>query len=524
MADPLAAALADVLKSLTVAERFAFFSLPVEQRATYVSLPAAERATFVAQVAKEERMQRAVALIGLLSCEERIKAFLHSTLSRIPSFVDLVLAEGQTASALLQIANGYQRSVWRDGLPSLVESIRSSPSRTAGRKKKSATLVVDEQMSKYLLRELTTPVISSSVSIWATSVSGCLSWSSEASIQGHVKIVVQELLNSIGLSQILCELELTVLHFRPDIWLLLKSRKPIGVLEIKKPKPPGMLDSDLVHGQMFDYLMMLRGYFGVLKPFGIVTTYDGWRPYWLPENFDGSERKVCGGSVIRPLDRDTDVTALPTMFCNVVNEMIKSSSNDQPDDASSQLVVVYDVDSYTWARRFEVNTNVDAILPPDINRVCVLQAFGAGLHGRAFKVAANNGTIGVIKFALGENSLHDEANAWRQAYDDKYQVRVAKFVGSSALVMPFVHVAEVVSDEDANKAALRLAARGIRHDDFRGRHIGTFGGELVAFDFGDVTQIDCNDPVAVNNAVKCMMDAFNADKADENRSKRSRLQ
>ncbi len=54
----------------------------------------------------------------------------------------------------------------------------------------------------------------------------------------------------------------------------------MGVVEVKRPGK-GIMDSEQVHGQIYDHMMRLRSFHGLRHVFGIVSTYNQWRVYWL---------------------------------------------------------------------------------------------------------------------------------------------------------------------------------------------------------------------------------------------------
>jgi hypothetical protein len=74
---------------------------------------------------------------------------------------------------------------------------------------------------------------------------------------------------------------------RPDLLLVTSKGRPCGVVEVKKretrPDKTSAFNARPVVGELFDYMLLLR-MSGVRRPFGILTTYDEWRAYWLPDS------------------------------------------------------------------------------------------------------------------------------------------------------------------------------------------------------------------------------------------------
>ena len=108
-----------------------------------------------------------------------------------------------------------------------------------------------------------------------------LTWASESDIQGYVKLVIHDAITAAGLEgKVSCMNELGIFRIRPDIWIVIKEGFPIGVLEVKKPDKK-IMQSERLHGQIFDYMIRLRNFYGQKHVFGIVSTYEEWRIYWL---------------------------------------------------------------------------------------------------------------------------------------------------------------------------------------------------------------------------------------------------
>jgi hypothetical protein len=110
-----------------------------------------------------------------------------------------------------------------------------------------------------------------------------MEWSQESGVQGFVHSVVQEVVSTLNLQEELSVLnELSVMRNRVDVWVLLKHGIPIGVFEVKKPSQSA-LNSEWLHGQVKDYMGLLPALHGLKHAFGVATTYEGWRFYWLEE-------------------------------------------------------------------------------------------------------------------------------------------------------------------------------------------------------------------------------------------------
>lgn len=66
------------------------------------------------------------------------------------------------------------------------------------------------------------------------------------------------------------------------MWLIIYIGIPIGVVEVKKPTVE--LNYSKISGQLYDYMMRLKTFYGIKHVFGICTSYEKWRFFWFPES------------------------------------------------------------------------------------------------------------------------------------------------------------------------------------------------------------------------------------------------
>jgi len=119
-------------------------------------------------------------------------------------------------------------------------------------------------------------------------------WTTETSVQMLVTNVLEDAVMAAGLETRLsiCN-ELSIMKVCPDIWVVMTaSGKPVGVCEVKTPGST-IMNSRMLHGQIYDYMLRLRSFHGLKRVFGIVSTYRQWRLYWLNDS-----DAVSGGSVL----------------------------------------------------------------------------------------------------------------------------------------------------------------------------------------------------------------------------------
>jgi hypothetical protein len=127
-------------------------------------------------------------------------------------------------------------------------------------------------------------------------------WHDEDDIKRWVQATIQDVIAAAGLPEGLqcCE-ELGISAERSSTWVVRRHGDPVGVVGVKRPGAK-IADNQRVHGQMYDCMRRLQAFHGLRRVFGIVTTYEQWRVYWLPgtdalaraEAFDDCPRSTEG--------------------------------------------------------------------------------------------------------------------------------------------------------------------------------------------------------------------------------------
>jgi hypothetical protein len=129
---------------------------------------------------------------------------------------------------------------------------------------------------------------------------------------------------------------------RPDIWVMLRRGRPVGVVEVKKPdigqKEPGgdALSHKKILGELYDYMMTLRCFEGLERVYGILTTYDEWRICWLEDTDDDARSTDMPAA---PAATDEPRQAVPNLFDGLplwpfTKEMVRA---DIPCEVMTQL-------------------------------------------------------------------------------------------------------------------------------------------------------------------------------------------
>lgn len=82
---------------------------------------------------------------------------------------------------------------------------------------------------------------------------------------------------------------LSVFQVRADIWVVTKAEVPVGVVQVNQPPlgsgdPDAALSDTSLAGELLDYLLRLKTFYGLRHCFGIATNYLSWKVFWLPSD------------------------------------------------------------------------------------------------------------------------------------------------------------------------------------------------------------------------------------------------
>lgn len=441
------------------------------------------------------------------------------------------------------------------GLPPLGSQRGSSSEPSESQDHSSATLV---QRDFKLLRNVHYYYHTSTIWAGLHRQSDCLHWGSESDIQFHVRRVLEDIIIAAGLYNIvMCFSELGVAQLCVDIWVVLANDIPIGVVEVKKPGKD-IMESTRVHGQICDYMLRLRHFYGIAWVFGIVSTYKQWRFYWLPDCSDIAatteiktepsqgnleqpavvpafdqhvyladqdrpktpvKRQVCGSEVL-----EWDNQELPHLLVSVLLKMYYSPKcRVKLADPMRHYIVVTPASWFWSSLPHGFSLNFGGFPAKQTRNLFLLQDLRAGVHGRVWLACNGGGAVCVLKFAVVKPSstnpdaeacsaLEAEAIIWKNVW--KLPVSVQKWCNHYALMMPYVlpvddeqwETPEVV--DAVKKAVDKLARAGYLHDDLNRRHVGLYQHDgilkAVLFDLAKMK----SSKGSVTTAISCMMSAL----------------
>jgi len=378
-------------------------------------------------------------------------------------------------------------------------------------------------------------------SVWVNyEENGELAWGSESDIQGFVKGVLQAAIRTLGLTgHIKCCNELSIFDLRPDVWLVCADGVPIGVAEVKKPDGKDILRNKYVQGQLFDYMLRLKSFFGLEHVFGFLSTYEEWRVCWMPQsqkaavatvivNREADEveteaqpvvpQRVMNGS---PVFRWNDPN-LPHILCSTILKMYNSPRTEVRLIDKSRPYIIIDENQWSWGQiAIQDESYLYHSVLPTANKFTLLADLREGADGRVWRACTDAGVGCCIKFPMrtrhgekvGETEqlnqmMVEEAN-WHAVYGSN-SARVITLCGRPALIMRYLRPLELQADgtptqEDqaAVKTAIeKFAQKGYKHTDLALRHVGFLSPpqkkkkrkegdeelepEVVLFDLGQV--------------------------------------
>eukprot|EP01133_Synstelium_polycarpum_P018885 gene18885-22592_t len=460
----------------------------------------------------DNKIQDITDFIIRIKKKEYFEALQGVTLDRIKLYYLTAFNQGQ----LVQGANPFdnQLSLWTDDGALTIPNNDHLDA--------SLTIKPFELISQYKLKT------DSSQAIWAKAKqkNGILPWSSEADIVFWVREVMDDIIEATGLDIKLAG-ELGISQIRPDIWILLSdSSLPIGVVEVKKPSKY-IMNNDKVHGQILDYMLRLQHMYGQITVFGIVTTYEQWRVYWLPDTDEYAQsdtllkmsnptievptpmpstlpalhltsssssspiveldvqpkesRVIHGSNIIEHSETDIHLT-----LCSVLLKMYYSPHKQLvPMVDKNKMYIVLSDTTWFWSRPSQTPTlsyDIDSFLSKIKKSILIMDLRG-GEHGRVWLACDPQGRIFVLKFSTktGQecfDSLTQESMKWNDIWGLKTVVK--PWNQRYALMMPYVKIAD---DGDWNNNDFKEAVKdalskfdkaGFYHADLHRRHVGKY--------------------------------------------------
>jgi len=149
------------------------------------------------------------------------------------------------------------------GIPSILVSVPRLGVRE-GRLESTASSNRSEPATIYprpftILDSLPEPISRPSVINTWLSLNKNLNWTSETAIAHYVQMLLTDIAAAFGLEMSVTA-EMSWSGRKPDLWIVSMRGIPIGVVEVKAPGAPDVMEYPGHFGQLFDYVMQKREY------------------------------------------------------------------------------------------------------------------------------------------------------------------------------------------------------------------------------------------------------------------------
>jgi hypothetical protein len=222
-----------------------------------------------------------------------------------------------------------------------------------------------------------------------------------------------------------------------------------------------------VHGQVLDYLRLLKNYYGLLNPFCILTTFDEWRVFWLSDmerdvevtptervaaeapkhhmwptiltelaredpprrSLPAADRKLCCSLIY-----STDHADLLKFISSVVKKMQASEIRPPEFNDLSRTIVQVGRNGWTW-QVLEARSSFswDCSVPPNDGdpKYYLLTPLGVGQEGRVWLACTNDKRLFAIKFKHprrpgGEGLSEVESRMTKAEFKEEQENRVQR--------------------------------------------------------------------------------------------------
>ena len=355
-------------------------------------------------------------------------------------------------------------------------------------------------------------------------------WSNERSVQMLVERLMMDAIvpalpdDGMGRVVLYPEIQLTVgkRTVRPDLLVVRTARfQSIGVVEVKIPldtvidgEKVGTLERIDNVEQIEDYMNHIRSFHGVAHPLGLLTNYNQYRFCWF--------KGTCAFA-----KATTEEEAKEALKTTTSNELILSRVYQYDEKNMAHLLA-----GWIWRMRYAMSTitekedfsthtqnTVDVVLSKEAMswKVDVRYNLNIDVDSWVLWKYLGNGSSGMVWEAYQRVRNVDE-KPWSDAFALKLtfdgvesaELKAWTLLKRGAveltlnkkrwLQMPmYSQLPDNTKDEDVREELLRLAEKGISHDDLEWRHVlyDAKTNQVRVVDFGRWTEFDCADKDAV---------------------------
>jgi len=261
--------------------------------------------------------------------------------------------------------------------------------------------------------------------------------------------------------------------YKPDCWIVINNDyRPVLVVEVKSPVPwyrstqarnnPPINDSKAI-GQLYEYMLKQKNFYNQRFVFGILTSLDEWKIYWLPDTDEYSKSSIL---IENNIEIDDEIDNGDRILCSsiiykhnekslakiILSIIIKSYFSPRyPVDllSTKRNYIFLSRNNWKWTKyktdqidKFFDNISFD--MPHQrTNNFTVLRYFRGGKYSRVRLAMSDNGNLVVLKEFTESHSnmstlelVEQEVKCWNKINNVKVYKTVVN--NKDTLVMPLI--------------------------------------------------------------------------------------
>eukprot|EP00298_Acanthocystis_sp_HF-20_P016845 c21604_g1_i1.p1 GENE.c21604_g1_i1~~c21604_g1_i1.p1 ORF type:complete len:507 (+),score=50.08 c21604_g1_i1:35-1522(+) len=287
-------------------------------------------------------------------------------------------------------------------------------------------------------------------------------FNNEDDVKYYVRCLLNDVIKLTGLDLQITS-ELTMLQMRSDLWVLTKNNVPVTIIEVKLPNKEGVSQKPRIAGQLLDYMLRLKLFYGVEDVFGLISTYNEWRVFWLPSprtdevaafthpnqastlhSPEVSIDEVKRNKASRKITCGKPFSITDPNIWKLLTTVVKKAYNTGHKNVSTCYCIMMIEGGWDWA----IIPSAEAeISPPTgvVEKYYLVQELGYGTDGKAWKAVYSQDSktkICVIKFSSSEK-IKSEKEAYDKISIPTFEVTLNR---NPALVMPLFTVIDSWDD------------------------------------------------------------------------------
>ena len=318
---------------------------------------------------------------------------------------------------------------------------------------------------------------------------------------------------------------------RPNVMVARNHSVPFFVMEINSPgslSPSNDANLPTLYGQMYDYLFCLKRTYGIKKPYGMISTYEEFRIFWLDDDENKVPDRKFFMSNLFSIRNDHHTLTVERIASALMHGFESQTSNCKPKMELTGFFPVMTPKGMRWSKFDKPLRN----LFPERNtkNFFLLRRFQTGADGEAYHVSSASGCQAVVKF-LHDNGQRSENNSCLMKEKHHWNhingiesPRLIQLKEKNALLMPYLEPLSETEKKEFMQSGSNVyhqvidlingcTLKGYYQTDASWRHIGWYhydnGQELCKslrlLDFGHVEKVDSIGQQAVFNQMMAQL-------------------